>query len=277
MFVAAMCVSVTSCSDNNDEPGGNETSGVVNPSNVFTGQMPKSVAGTTISRNSDGLVTEVKTTDGKTITFEYPSNSRAEDVLNTVTMKVVDDYSVADYALVIGSNGFVSSAHYKVVTDTYPKESEEGDWSFKYDSDGHLTCADYDYVDEQGHDTYSVTLKWKDGNIVNTFKDDGWDNYTYLYTSNTQKSAIENKGALFMFESIYAVEIYDFEWVYYAGMLGKGPKSLAVAAYEDDDDEELMEYIWTLDDNGYPIKFKEKDDDMDEDEPNSSVINFSWQ
>lgn len=276
MFVAAMCVSVTSCSDGNDEPGGNETSGVVNPSNVFTGQMPKSVAGTTISRNSDGLVTEVKTTDGKNITFEYPSNSRAEEAQNTVIMKVVDDYSVADYTLVIGSNGFVSSAHYKVVTDSYPKESEEGDWTFKYDSDGHLTRADYDYVDEQGHDTYSVTLKWKDGNIVNTFKDDGWDNYTYLYTSATQKSAIENKGALFMFESIYAVEIYDFEWVYYAGMLGKGPKNLAVADYEDDDDEELMEYIWTLDDNGYPVKFKEKDDDMDEDEPNSSVINFSW-
>lgn len=58
LFLAVMCVGFTSCSDDNDEPGGGNTPGVVNPSNVFTGEMPKSVAGTTINRNSEGLVAE---------------------------------------------------------------------------------------------------------------------------------------------------------------------------------------------------------------------------
>ncbi len=42
-FLAAMCVGFTACSDDNEEPGWNDTPGVVNPSNVFTGEMPKSI------------------------------------------------------------------------------------------------------------------------------------------------------------------------------------------------------------------------------------------
>lgn len=278
MFLVAGCVGFTACSDDNNEPDVfvNPTPGEVNPSNVFKGQMPKSVAGTQIIHNSKGLVTEIKTSDGKTVTFEYPSNTRAEESQNKVMMKIVEDGNVTEYVMTIGENGFVSDAYYKYMPSYGNHEYEEGDWSFKYDAEGHLTYGYYDHVDEQGSDTYSVTIKWENGNIVNTFKDDGWDNYTHLYTSATQKTAIENKGALFMFESIYPVEIYDFEWVYYAGMLGRGPKNLAVASYEDSDSDELSEYEWTLDANGYPVKFKEKDDDLDENDPNSSVLKFSW-
>ena len=276
LFLAVMCVGFTSCSDDNDEPGGgNDTPGVVNPSNVFTGEMPKSVAGTTINRNSEGLVTEMKMADGKTVTFEYLVKSRAAETQNTVIMKVIDGDVKTDYIMTIGANGFINKAHIKVDTGS-PKESEEGDWKFEYDSDGHLTNGYYDYTDEQGHNTYSVTIKWKDGNIIKTYKDDGWDSYTHLYTSETYKTPLENKGALFMFESIYPVEIYYFECAYYAGMLGKGPKNLAVASYEYDEKDELSEYIWTLDKNGYPIKFKEKDDPVPEDDINTSVIKFTW-
>lgn len=79
-FLAAMCVGFTACSDDNEEPVWNDTPGVVNPSNVFTGEMPKSVAGTTINRNADGLVTEMRTADGKVITFDYLTQTRATEV-----------------------------------------------------------------------------------------------------------------------------------------------------------------------------------------------------
>lgn len=240
--------------------------------------MPGSVfAGTTINRNADGLVTEMRTADGKVITFDYLTQTRATEVANNVKMTVVEDDVKTEYAMTIGSNGFVSKSHVKV-TSGNSKDDEEGDWTFTNDSDGHLTNAKHIYTDVQGEGDYSVTVQWKDGNIIKTFKDYGWDSYTYMYTSADYPTTIENKGALFMFEDIYPIEIYDFEWVYYAGMLGKGPKNLAVACYEneEDDDEEYEQYIeyfiWTLNQNGYPILFDVKDDDH----TGRSTVRFVW-
>lgn len=273
LFLAVMCVGFTSCSDDNDEPGGgNDTPGVVNPSNVFTGEMPKSVAGTTINRNSEGLVTEIRTADGKVITFDYPAKSRAVEASDNVKMTVVESGAKIEYDMTIGSNGFVSESYVKT-TASNPNENEEGEWAFTYDAQGHLTNARHRYKDVQGDGKYSVTLQWKDDNIIQTFKGDGsWDNYKYKYTSSDYPAAIENKGAIFMFEDIYPVEVYDFEWVYYAGMLGKGPKNLAVACYEYDDKDELCEFIWTLNPNGYPTMFDVKDDDH----PGESTVKFTW-
>lgn len=273
LFLAVMCVGFTSCGDDNDDPGGgNGTPGVVNPSNVFTGEMPKSVAGATIDRNSEGLVTEIRTADGKVITFDYPPKSRAAEASDNVKMTVVGDDWKTEYDMTIGSNGFVSESYVKTTANN-PNENEEGEWAFTYDGQGHLTNARHRYTDVQGEGKYSVTLQWKDDNIIKTFKSNGdWDNYTYMYTSSDYPTAIENKGAIFMFEDIYPVEVYDFEWVYYAGMLGKGPKNLAVACYEYDDKDELCEFIWTLNPNGYPTMFDVKDDDH----PGESTVKFTW-
>lgn len=273
LLLAAMCVGFSACSDDNDEPeGGNKTSGLVNPSNVFTGQLPKSVAGTTITRNTDGLVTEIKTADGKVITFDYPAQTRATEKSDNVKMTVIEDDIKTEYDMIIGSNGFVSKSYVKI-TSANPNENEEGTWSFTYDAQGHLINAQHVYNDVYGEGNYSVTLQWKDDNIIKTFKDDGsWDNYTYEYTSSDYPTAIENKGAIFMFEDIYPIEVYDFEWVYYAGMLGKGPKNLAVACYEYDEVDDIIDFIWTLNPNGYPIIFDVKDDDH----PGTSTVKFTW-
>ena len=146
LFIAVMSVGFTACSDDNDEPGGaNDTPGVVNPSNVFTGEMPKSVAGATINRNSEGLVTEIRTADGKVITFDYPVLSRATEKSDKVKMTVVEDYYKTEYDMTIGSNGFVSESYVKVTADN-PKDEEEGEWAFTYDAQGHLTNARHRYI-----------------------------------------------------------------------------------------------------------------------------------
>ncbi|MDE7180861.1 MAG: DUF4595 domain-containing protein [Muribaculaceae bacterium] len=274
LYSTAMCVCFTSCSDDNDEPGGgNDAPGVVHPANVFTGKMPESVAGTTIHRNSEGLVTEMRTVDGTVITFDYVTASRAENADNTVVMTVDDDGDKTFYSMSIGHNGFVSKAYVKY-KEAGQHEYEEGVWTLSYDNAGHLTKAHHDYVDEQGEQDYTVTIQWKDDNIIKTYKDNGWDSYTYQYTNSIYTKPLENKGAVFTFENIYPIEVYDFEWVYYAGLLGKGPKNLAISATEIYDDESYTtNFVWTLDANGYPTVFDVEDDDH----PGISTVKFTWE
>lgn len=263
-----------SCSGDNDEPDGvkNPTPGVVNPQNVFTGKMPSEINGSRLTLNSDGLVTKIQTDDGKVITFEYTAGTRAESSDNIVIMTIDDEDDKTYYEMTIGNNGFVSKAYVKY-KEAGQHEYEEGTWTLSYDNAGHLTKAYHDYTDEYGEDDYTVTIQWKDDNIIKTYKDNGWDSYTYQYTNSKYAKPIENKGALFMFESIYPIEVYDFEWVYYAGMLGKGPKNLAVSTTEIDDDESYTtNFLWTLDANGYPTVFDVEDDDH----PGESVVTFKW-
>lgn len=268
---------LAACSNSDDEPAVSEiqTPGVVNPSNVFTGKMPVNVGGTSFVRNAEGLVTEIRTTDGKTITFTYLSYSRMAGDDSRVVM-AIDYYGDRTvYDLTIGSNGFVSKSYVKM-GEPGDHEYEEGEWQFTYDAEGHLLKGIHTYIDYYGAGNYSVNLRWENGNIVKTWKDgeeEDWDSYTYSYTSAEYPTMLENKGALFMFESIYPVEVYEFEWLYYAGMLGKGPRNLAVSRTEVDEDGSYTEYFtWTLDENGYPTMFDVKDDDH----PGESTVRFTW-
>lgn len=285
MSIALACVSLAACSDDKDEPSDDKTPGqeqasaIVKPSNVFTGLMPKSVAGTSIVRNADGLVTEMRTADGTVMTFEYPTTARASQQNNNVIMRVDEDGDIIDYTLTIGDNGFVSHAYVKVDASTNHNADEEGEWTFSYDNNGHLTQARHEYVDIYGEEDYTVTLVWAEDNIIKTYKDDHeggeWDSYSYQYTSLKYPTAIENKGALLLFEDIYPIELYNFEWVYYAGMLGKGPKNLAVSCYENEDEDDevyITNFIWALDQNGYPTEFDIDDDEYNPDMP----LKFTW-
>ena len=61
MLGVALCLGFTACSDddeNENGEGGENTATVVNPSQVFTGGLPKSVSGMAISHNEEGLVTK---------------------------------------------------------------------------------------------------------------------------------------------------------------------------------------------------------------------------
>ena len=62
MLGVALCLGFTACSDddeNENGEGGENTATVVNPSQVFTGGLPKSVSGMAISHNEEGLVTRM--------------------------------------------------------------------------------------------------------------------------------------------------------------------------------------------------------------------------
>ena len=68
MLGIAFCLGFTACSDNDENGNGNDgdnTTTVVNPEKVFTGGLPKSVSGMSISQNEEGLVTSITTDEGE--------------------------------------------------------------------------------------------------------------------------------------------------------------------------------------------------------------------
>lgn len=71
--VLGATMTFTSCGSNNDEPKGEvvETGTKVNPLKVFTGGLPKSIAGMTIQTNEKGQVITIMRQNGKPITFKY--------------------------------------------------------------------------------------------------------------------------------------------------------------------------------------------------------------
>ena len=81
MLGIAFCLGFTACSDNDENGNGNDgdnTTTVVNPEKVFTGGLPKSVSGMSISQNEEGLVTSITTDEGEKAVFEYFPVTRAE-------------------------------------------------------------------------------------------------------------------------------------------------------------------------------------------------------
>ena len=71
--------------------------------------------------------------------------------------------------------------------------------------------------------------------------------YTISYTSDSVETPIENKGCLMLFDTTFGVDMDEMKYAYYAGLLGKATKHLPVKNNED-------EFVWTLNNDGYPIE-----------------------
>lgn len=73
-MVLGATMTFTSCSNNNDD---NDTAGAVaNPKTVFTGGLPRSVAGMTIRTNEKGQVISMKNGED-IVTFQYKRRRHA--------------------------------------------------------------------------------------------------------------------------------------------------------------------------------------------------------
>ena len=112
MFGVALCLGFTACSDddgNESNNGGGDTTMVVNPEKVFTGGIPKSAAGMTISQNEEGLVTSITTEEGDKAVFEYFSaTTKADVVIDQARITVTDSYGdVTELNLHLNKDGYV--------------------------------------------------------------------------------------------------------------------------------------------------------------------------
>lgn len=264
--VLGATVTFTSCGNDNDEPKGKEVKNgtEVNPLNVFTGGLPKSIAGMTIQTNEKGQVIAIMRQNGKPITFEYNDvSTHASEITPQVvmTVKTRDETYVCN--LYLDRNGFVKHCD---ETETYEDEvPEKTTWDFTYNNDGQLLTI---FRPEGGHET--TTIKYSDGNIVETrvvSAKEPDENHTYKisYTSKSVPTPIVNKGCLMLFDTSFGIDMDEMTYAYYAGLLGKATKDLPITRIEDGTP---ATFIWTLNAQGYPISVK---DPIEQEE-----YTFSW-
>jgi len=277
LFLAAMLpvMFFSSCSDDDKEKGGGEggggtTSFLVDPSVVFPNKAPKTVAGMTITRDKDGLVTKITDENGNIATFEYESPTRVIEATQRVKMTVKDEEETYLFDLLLGYNGFVKSCEQTYIT---PSETTKDTWTFRYNTDEQLN-----YMKRSEGDNEVTTITYKDGNIteVNMVSEgDPKDKMkaTISYTTMTEAN-IENKGSVMLFDETFGIDMDEMKYVYYAGMLGKATKHLPLKVVFEDEDgkEENLSFQWYIYDSGYPdsVRFLEEDGSDDE------TYEFTW-
>ena len=140
MLGIAFCLGFTACSDDDENGNGNDgdnTTTVVNPEKVFTGGLPKSVSGMSISQNEEGLVTSITTDEGEKAVFEYFPVTRAEASINSARITVTDeDGDVTELNLQLNSDGYVK--YCKSIDHAGTPDADEFTWELEYDTEGHL-------------------------------------------------------------------------------------------------------------------------------------------
>lgn len=244
LLMGMLCFNFVACSDD-DEPNGdngNDT-GIVDPSNVFTGERPKSVSGISMVYNTEGLVTGMSTDDGKKVTFEYHNVTRVVNKQSYIRMTVVDEEydETFIFDMELNEKGFVKHCE---------QTGQGGDietWDFGYTDEGNLN---YMKRSEGGNEVTNIT--YQGGNVIKTStvseeEPDEKYEYTIYYTSDEVTTPIPNKGCLMLFDATLGIDMDEMEYAYYAGLLGKATKNLPV---KDTDSE----FSWKLNNNGYPTE-----------------------
>lgn len=269
------CLGFTACSDddeNGNDNGGGNTTTVVNPEKVFTGGLPKSVSGMSISQNEEGLVTSISTKDGEKAVFEYfPATTKADVAMNRAKITVTDEEGdVTELNLQLNSDGYVVFCN--SIDHAGTPDASEFTWEMKYDTEGHLI-----EMRRSESDGELTKITYKDGDVVATstqsFLDYGgedingdgkidnqdiWPDTEIYYTTDEIMTPIENKGCLMMFDELLDVDMDEMIYAYYGGMLGTSTKHLPLRQHTpytlDFDGFKFIDYDfkWTLNSNGYP-------------------------
>ena len=59
-----------------------------------------------------------------------------------------------------------------------------------------------------------------------------------------------------LFDYTLGIDMDEMQYAYYAGLLGKATKNLPVKLVDNDNENRIDNFTWTLNSNGYPISFK---------------------
>lgn len=229
-FLAATVLSAamtfSSCSNENNDNNGNDTpTTAVNPKTVFTGGLPKIVAGATILMNDKGQVISIK--DGKDlVTFQYNvARTRSGASTPNVIMTIGQGKEKQVCNLFLDKDGFVKHCD---ETEYYRDGEEKETWDFTYNNDGQLLTM---LRSEGGYE--KTIVKYNSGNILETITTSAENpntkySYKIFYTSESVPSPIVNKGCLMQFDQTLGIDMDEMIYAYYAGLLGKATKNLPV-------------------------------------------------
>lgn len=212
--VLGATMTFSSCSNDNDD---NDTpSASVNPKTVFTGGMPKNVAGATIQTNDKGQVISIK--DGEdVVTFQYNvAGTRSTASTPDVVMTIGQGKEKQVCNLFLNKDGFVKHCD-ETEYDLYGEGKQT--WDFTYNNDGQLLTM----LRSEGGNEKTV-IKYQGGNIIETetvSADDPEESNSYkvYYTSTTTPTPIENKGCIMLFDTTFGIDMDEMKYAYYAGLL----------------------------------------------------------
>ncbi len=252
-----------SCSNDNngnDEPE-IDSSEVAFVKNVFPLGLPESIDGCKLTVNDKGQLAKVTIPDDPDnengpidaeIMFEYGDFSRATKF--NVHMFIKEDGKVySDYYIQLNEKGFA----------TYVEVSYDGEidykYHFTYNSDDQLaTVKMIEIEDGRVDEVTEYKLTYTNGDLTKTEEiyDGERYSYTYIYTNSTHKQPVANKGCIMLFaeEDCFEIDLDEFKWAFYAGLLGKATKNLPMGWHYDEDDES-EEFKWELNSNQLPVKF----------------------
>lgn len=241
LLAMALCVSFTSCGDDEENNGENAGTGNVFPEGTKKlASISDSYETATFTYDGSKLVS-VKEGNDQTITFVYTGN--------TVVMTSIYKDEKEIYTLNIGSNGFATDGSVRFIDNDGSEDNAS--FAFKYDGD-HLVALET--TGDYGYDNYRLT--WKDGNItkvVNEYKEDKYPVETNTSTSTYYDTKLNTAGLSF-FEEV-GTDVDELAYAYYAGLLGKSTKNLLKST--DDGDGYVYSYTYELSTNNYPTKISE--------------------
>lgn len=261
----ASCMSISSCSDDKNEPSEGES---VQSSNVFANGVPKQVGGMKITCGQNGRVNEIRDSDEDVyVVFDYESYSRAESYDLRMTVNDGGESGSDEFYIQLNGSGFAK----------YCKQIEgDGDveeWRFDYNSDGQLTKMTRS---EGGNEVTEIT--YVNGNItgvkMRSEEDGDGGDYVIEYGS----SLLENKGCIMMWDECFGIDMDEMKYAYFAGLLGMPTKNLpTVCKYKHFDptgeweNEWVANFTWSLNENGMPTKLVT----VTTDEDDETTI-FNW-
>lgn len=221
-----------------------ETEGKIGPSNVFTGKLPNSYAGSAITYDSDGLVTKIEEED-KIATFDYNPTTitKATGDKRVVRMTVYSpeypEYGKSFFDMTIGDNNYVESC--KEINDV---ENEVKIWEFKYNEDGQLN-----YMMRSENDNRKTNITYNaDGDII---KVEETSDLGEKYKTTVGPGEILNIGCIMMFSITFSIDMDEMHLAYCAGLLGKATKHLPISCKESGSSESYS-FQWKLGSDGYP-------------------------
>lgn len=259
---AAFAMAFASCSDDNngnDEPEIDSTE-VAFVKNVFPLGLPESIDGCKLTVNDKGQLAKVTIPDDPDnengpidaeIMFEYGDFSRATKF--NVHMFIKEDGKVyGDYYIQLNEKGFA----------TYVEENIDGDlcgeYHFSYNNDdqmAYIKIIDVENGSKEVDKEYKLT--YTNGDLTKTEAIYEGETYAeiYIYTNSTHKQPVANKGCIMLFaeEDCFDIDLDEFKWAFYAGLLGKATKNLPMGLHDDEDESE--EFKWELNSNQLPVKF----------------------
>lgn len=263
--LATMALTISSCSDEKDEPTLEPTPGEetakVDPKTVFSEGLPKGVGDMVITTNAEGLVTKIVDDDVVT-TFDYngsaQTKSRATITIPTdydMVINVNDDGDDYVFYATLNDMGYITYAYEVEVGNDDDGTDTAEEWWFKYNANGQLI----EMKRTEGNNEVTTMEYDSNGDIVKvTCKDDDGDDSecTILYTDATHSSPIANKSGIMLYDYSLRVDMDEMAPAYFAGLLGKGTTNLPLSAKEVQDDTTEYTFTWTLNSNQMPTKFE---------------------